>query len=135
MWPEDYAIPCLQARWRYGSYVVFFWALLIYDEDLGERGVYGNLEPGSYHYPPDLECLSLLIVEMSFLEFTKKHKKIFTAKWKFPGWSGSLLEMFQKFKNLQPHIHLTLSGKLNATIFFLFKKKVVSLQLHSLKKF
>lgn len=116
-----------------------FELLLIYDEDLGERGVYGDLEPGSYHYTPDLERLSLLIVKMSFLEFTKKkqkHKNIFKAKWKFPGWSGSLLEMFQKFKNLQPHIHLILSGKLNATIFFLFKKKkVVSLQLHSLKKF
>lgn len=52
-----------------------FELLLIYDEDLGERGVYGDLEPGSYHYPPDLERLSLLIVKMSFLEFTKKKKK------------------------------------------------------------
>lgn len=38
---------------------------------LGAGGIFRNLESGNCHYPPEQECLSLLVVKMSFMEFPK----------------------------------------------------------------
>lgn len=70
---------------------------------------------------PDREHLFLFTVKVSFLEFPKITTKNPQGKHSFQLGLQVSQRMLPKFKTLQPQLHLTSNGKLNATALFLLK--------------
>ena len=86
----------------------------------GGGGVYGDLESGNCHYQTE-NIYSCSLLKVSFLEFPKKTTKNPQGKQSFQLGLQVSQRMLRKFKTLQPHLHLTGNGKLNATTLSILK--------------